>query len=51
MKRKNEKKDFLDLIDLSRPRPEVRLRSTIFEDKTKYKRCREKERLRKDIEN
>ena len=45
-----KKKDILDLMDQTRPR-DVRPRSTVFEDRTKYKRSREKERLRKDIEN
>ena len=48
-KRKIKKHTMLDLIKKSRPRPEVRLRSTVFEDKTKYKRSREKESLHREF--
>ena len=43
-----KKKTYLDIIKQSTPRPEIRQRSAVFEDKTKYKRSRDKQRLRKE---
>ena len=39
----------LELLDRSRPRPVIRQRSTVFEDRKKYKRSREKAAGRKVI--
>lgn len=47
--KKEAKISILELINRSRPRPEVRLRSTVFKDRTKYERSREKQFLRKEL--
>ena len=49
MKKKTKKKQMLELLDRSRPRPVIRQRSTVFEDRKKYKRSREKAAGRKVI--
>ena len=46
---KTPKSSMIELINRSRARPEIRLRSTMFEDKTKYKRSREKQSLRQEL--
>ena len=46
---KAPKTTMIELINSSRPRPEIRLRSTTFEDKTKYKRSREKQSFRQEL--
>ena len=43
------KTSMIELINKSRPRPEIRLRSTTFEDKSKYKRSREKQSFRLEL--
>ena len=49
MKKKTKKKQMLELLDRSRPRPVIRQRSAVFEDKKKYKRSRQKAAGRKEI--
>ena len=49
MKKKTKKKQFLELIDRSRPRPVIRQRSAVFEDRKKYKRSRVREIDRREI--
>ena len=44
---KNSLRAKVELMNQSRPRPTISLRSATFEDKTKYKRSREKQLLRK----
>ena len=49
MKKKTKKKQQLQLMNRSRPRPVIRQRSTVFEDKKKYKRSRAKAAEHKEI--
>ncbi len=51
MKKKTKKKQLLKLIDQSRPRPVIRQRSAVFEDKKKYKRSRSRAAERREIES
>ena len=51
MKKKTKKKQLLKLIDKSRPRPVIRQRSAVFEDKKKYKRSRSRAAERREIES
>ena len=46
---KEHKETLLELIRRSDRRPAVRNRSAVFEDKTKYKRSREKQKLHNDL--
>lgn len=48
-RKKNVNSSKLEIINRTRPRPEVRLRSVIFEDRTKYKRSREKQKLWQEL--
>lgn len=47
---KMQKKTKAERINSSRPRPVVRLRATTFEDRTKYKRSREKRKFQKEMD-
>jgi len=46
---KKKKQQLLKLIDRSRPRPVIRQRSTVFEDKKKYKRSRQRAKDRQEM--
>lgn len=46
---KKSKSSMLEIIQKSRPRSEVCLRLTTSEDKTKYRRTREKQSLQKKL--